>query len=335
MDLDLPLLLGLAVGFGVAMYVIMDGFDLGVGILFLFAPEDADRDLMMNSIAPIWDGNETWLVLGGTLLIAVFPVAYATLLPAFYIPLVVMLFALIFRGIAFEFRFRATRFRRVWDWAFSGGSTLAGFCQGLVLGGFIDGVPVRNGAFAGGPFSFLSPFAVVCGLGLIAGYALLGATWLIFKTEGTTGAFGRAAARPALLLTLLFIAVVSLWTPLTHPAIAHRWFDWPNIGFLWPVPIVTALIAYGIWRAIAAEHDGRPFFLSIALFLLAFLGLGISLWPYAVPYAATLWQAASSPPTLRFVGVGVAVILPIILAYVGYAHWIFRGKTTAGTGYEG
>jgi cytochrome bd ubiquinol oxidase subunit II len=186
--MDLPLLLGLVVAFGIAMYVVMDGFDLGVGVLFPFAPSDADRDLMMNSIAPIWDGNETWLVLGGTLLIAAFPVAYAVLLPAFYVPLVLMLFALIFRGLAFEFRFRARRFRHVWDWAFSGGSTLAGFCQGVILGAFLGGIPVHNCAFSGGTFHFLSAFAVVCGLGLIAGYVLLGATWRSSKRPGRRAA---------------------------------------------------------------------------------------------------------------------------------------------------
>jgi cytochrome d ubiquinol oxidase subunit II len=330
---DVALLLGLAVAFAVVMYVIMDGFDLGIGILFPFAPSEADRDLMMNTIAPVWDGNETWLVLGGTLLIAAFPLAYATLLPAFYVPLVIMLFALIFRGIAFEFRFRATRFRALWDAAFSGGSAIAGFCQGLVLGGFIDGIAIENRAFAGGTFDFFSAFAVVCGFGLIAGYALLGATWLVLKTSGSTGAYGRAAAQGALAAALAFIALVSIWTPIAHSEIAQRWFSWPNIGFLWPVPILTALVAYGIWRALSGNSEAQPFLLSIALFLLGFLGLGISLWPYAVPYSATLWQAASSGPTQAFVGIGVAVILPITLGYIGYAYWIFRGKTTGDSGY--
>jgi cytochrome bd ubiquinol oxidase subunit II len=310
----------------------MDGFDLGVGILFPFAPRDADRDLMMDSIAPIWDGNETWLVFGGTLLIGAFPLAYATLLPAFYVPVVLMLFALIFRGLAFEFRFRAQKFRYIWDGAFCGGSTLAGFCQGVILGGFIDGIKLRDHSFAGGTFDFLDGFAVICGLGLVAGYALLGASWLIFKTSGPTAAFGRKAARPTLLATLGFVALVSLWTPLTHPQIAQRWFSWPNIGVLWLVPLVTAFVGYRIWREVAGDHDARPFFLSIALFLLAFVGLGISLWPYAVPYGMTLWDAASSAPTLAFVGTGIAVILPITIVYHGYAHWIFRGKTRAGLG---
>ena len=333
MTLDLPLLFAVVVAFGVAMYVVMDGFDLGLGVLFTFAPGDADRDAMMNSIAPIWDGNETWLVLGGTLLIGAFPVAYATLLPAFYVPLMVMLFALIFRGIAFEFRFRAQRYRFFWDWAFAGGSALAGFCQGLVLGGFINGVPVAGERFAGDAGSFISGFAVVSGLGVVAGYALLGATWLIMKTAGTTGEFGRRAARPALLVTLAFIAVISLWTPLSHPQIAQRWFSLPNLLFLWPVPFVTALVAWAIWRSIRGTHDALAFVFSIALFLLAFLGLGISLFPYAVPWQVTIWQAASSTPTLEFLGVGVLIILPIIFGYLGYAHWIFRGKVRAGEGY--
>ena len=335
MELDLPVLLGLAVVFAIIMYVVMDGVDLGVGVLFLPAPSDADRDVMMNSIAPFWDGNETWLVLGGTLLIAAFPVAYATLLPAFYTPIVTMLLALIFRGVAFEFRFRARRFRRLWDLAFSGGSALAGFCQGIVLGAFIDGIRVEGDAFAGGTFDFVSPFSILCGFGVVAGYALLGATWLILRTDGTTSRYGRAATGPALWMTLAFIAAVSVWTPITHAEIAQRWFSWPNIAWLSPVPILTAVTAIGIWRSIEGPHEARPLLLSIALFLLAFFGLSISLWPYAVPYSATLWQAASSPPTLVFVGVGTAVIVPIVLAYMSFAHWVFRGKLGAETGYGG
>ena len=331
---DLPTLLGLAVALSVIMYVVMDGFDLGVGILFMFSPGDTDRDLMMNSIAPFWDGNETWLVLGGTLLIAAFPLAYATLLPAFYIPVATMLFALIFRGTAFEFRFRASRFRWLWDLAFSGGSALAGFCQGVILGAFIDGIRVENGSFAGGTFDFASPFSVVCGFGLLAGYALLGATWLILRTEGTTASYGRTTSRIALWATLVFIAAVSIWTPLAHSEIAQRWFRWPNIGWLSPVPIATGLVAYGIWRSVSGPHEGRPFLLSIALFLLGFLGLGISVWPYAVPYHATLWEAASSPPTLAFVGLGVVVIVPIVLGYMSFVHWVFRGKIGADAGYR-
>jgi cytochrome bd ubiquinol oxidase subunit II len=334
MTLDLPLLFALVLAFAVAMYVVMDGFDLGIGILFPLAPEDADRDTMMNSIAPIWDGNETWLVMGGVLLLGAFPVAYSTLLPAFYVPLMAMLFALIFRGIAFEFRFRATRLRRLWDWSFAGGSTIAGFCQGLVLGGFIDGVPVSGNVFTGTAWGFLSPFALACGFGLIAGYALLGAGWLIFKTEGGTATFARKIARPALIATLAFIVFISLWTPITHTTIEQRWFSVPNILFLWPVPLLTGFIAWRIWASIDGTREARTFLFSIALFLLALFGLGISLFPYAVPPSLTIWQAAASTPTLRFIGVGVVIILPITLAYLAYAHWIFRGKAGAAYGSE-
>ncbi len=260
--------------------------------------------------------------------------AYATLLPAFYVPLVTMLFALIFRGIAFEFRFRApVHLRYFWDWAFAGGSTLAAFAQGVVLGGFIDGVPVQGGVFTGTAMGFLRPFAIASGLGLVAGYGLLGATWLIFKAEDPTDAFGRRAARPALIATLVFIGIVSLWTPILYPDIAHRWFAAPGLFFLWPVPGVTALAAWTIWRTIPGRHEHVPFIASIVLFLLAFMGLGISLFPFAVPRSVTIWQAAGTPSTLRFVGVGVVIILPITLAYLAFSHWVFRGKAHPDTGY--
>ena len=328
----LPLLFGLVVAFCIAMYVIADGFDLGIGILFLLAPSEADRDLMMNSVAPIWDGNETWLVFGGTLLIGAFPLAYGTILPALYLPLMLMLFGLIFRGVAFEYRFRATHARRAWDWAFCGGSLLATFMQGVALGAYIDGIPVQNRGLIGD----LSPwggFSAATGLGLLAGYALLGATWLVFKTTGTTQTFGRRAVRPSLLLSLFFLLVISIWTPLTHPAVAERWFSAPRIFYLWLPPAATLLTAFGIWRKLKQGCELAPFLLSIVLFLLALLGLGISLWPYAIPYSVTLWQAAASTATLEFLGVGVALILPITLLYLGYAHWVFRGKASSGAGY--
>jgi cytochrome d ubiquinol oxidase subunit II len=330
MAYTLPLVFAFVVAFAVGLYVILDGFDLGIGILFPFAPGDAERDIMMNSVGPVWDGNETWLVLGGTLLFAAFPAVYAQVLPAFYIPLMTMLFALVFRGIAFEYRFRARGLRWVWDWAFAGGSALAALMQGVMLGAFIDGVKLTHGRFAGSPFGFASVFALASGLGVVAGYALLGATWTIFKTEGTTQAFARRAARWALVLTLGFIGLISLWTPLTHEAIAERWFSRPNIFYLWPVPLVTAALAYGLWRAIAGRRDGRPFLLAILLFLVAYGGLGISLWPYAVPRTLTIWEAAGTIPTLIFLFWGTVFILPLTLGYLGYAHWVFRGKTRGG-----
>jgi len=329
---DLPLIFALIVAFSIALYVVLDGFDLGIGILFLLAPLNRERDTMMNSIAPVWDGNETWLVMGGTLLFAAFPVVYAAVLPAFYVPLMLMLFALVFRGIAFEFRFRASRSRPFWDWAFSVGSGVTALMQGIMLGAFIAGVPVREGQFVGTTFSFFSGFALASGLGVVAVYALLGATWLIFKTEGLTQALARAIAPWTLALTLLFIGLISIWTPLAHPFIAERWFSLPNFLFLWPVPLVTAALAFGIWRAILGSHDWLPFLLSIALFLIAYLGLGISLWPYAIPESVTIWQAAGANETLIFLGVGTAIILPITIIYLGYTYWVFRGKV--GRGYE-
>ena len=333
MALDLPLVFALTVAFSIALYVVLDGFDLGVGILFLLAPSDRERDTMMNSIAPVWDGNETWLVMGGTLLFAAFPVVYAAVLPAFYVPLMLMLLALVFRGIAFEFRFRANRSRILWDWAFSVGSGVVALMQGIMLGAFISGVPVRDGQFAGTTFSFFSGFALASGLGVLAGYALLGAAWLIFRTEATTQDFARRQAPWTLAVTLLFIGVVSLWTPFSNPFIAERWFSFPNFLFLWPVPLVTAALAFGIWRTVFGSRDWLPFLLSIGLFMVAYLGLAISLWPYAIPYSVTLQQAAGSRDTLVFLAVGTAIILPITIAYLGYAHWIFRGKVSTGYGH--
>jgi cytochrome bd ubiquinol oxidase subunit II len=334
MALDLPLIFALIVAFSIALYVVLDGFDLGIGILFLLAPSNRERDTMMNSIAPVWDGNETWLVMGGTLLLAAFPVVYAAVLPTFYVPLMLMLFALVFRGVAFEFRFRATRSRPLWDWAFSAGSGIAALTQGMMLGAFIDGVPVRDGHFAGATFSFFSIFALMSGLGVVAGYALLGATWLIFKTEATTQDFARRLAPWTLAATLLFIGIVSVWTPFAHPLIKDRWFSLPNFLFLWPVPFVTGALAFGIWRTVSGKRDYLPFLLSAGLFMVAFIGLGISLWPYAIPYRVTIWQAAGSRDTLEFLAVGTAIILPITLAYLGYAHWMFRGKVSAGYGHQ-
>jgi len=314
---DLPLGFALTVAFSIALYVVLDGFDLGIGILFLLAPSDPERDTIMNSIAPVWDGNETWLVMGGTLLFAAFPVVYAAVLPAFYVPLMLMLFALVFRGVAFEFRFRATQSRFLWDWAFSAGSGLAALMQGMMLGAFIDGVPVRDGHFAGTTFAFFSGFSLARGFGVVAGYALLGATWLIFKTEATTQDFARRLAPASLAATLLFIVIVSIWTPFVHPLIKDRWFSLPNFLFLWPVPFVTAVLAIGIWRAVTGKRDWLPFLLAIGLFMIGFIGLGISLWPYAIPYGVTIRQAAGSSDTLLFLAVGTAIILPVTLAYLG------------------
>ena len=247
MEWYLPVIWAGVIGTAVAMYVVLDGFDLGIGVLFPFARSEGERDQMMRSVAPFWDGNETWLVLGGAGLFVAFPRAYAVVMPAFYLPVIVMLLALVFRGIAFEFR-TVSHSKTWWSVVFTGGSTLAGFAQGVILGGLIEGVPVRDGAYAGGPLHWATPFAFVCGLALVAGYALLGATWLAMKTEGPVAVRSRGQAKWLLLAVLAFMAAVSLWTPLAEPRIAARWFSLPNFYFLWPVPVVTALVAFLLWR---------------------------------------------------------------------------------------
>ncbi len=332
--MDLPRVFAGVAAVAIALYVVADGFDLGVGILFLVAPREADRDLMMECIAPFWDGNETWLVFGGSLLLAVFPIAYTVLLPAFYLPLVLMLFALVFRGIAFEFRHRARRFRRVWDFAFAGGSLLATLSQGFVLGGFIHGVPVSGGVFAGGTFTFFTILGLLCGVGLVGGYALLGAGWLIWKCGGSTQVFGREVGHAALLLTGSMMAAVSAWTALTETAVAQRWFALPDGLFYALCPLAAAFVLARLWGSLWGKHDRRPFVLALILFLLGYAGLAISLWPYVVPRTATIWSAAADRGTLVFLGIGVAVILPVILAYLAHAYWVFRGKVQAGEGEE-
>jgi cytochrome d ubiquinol oxidase subunit II len=325
------LILGLAVFF----YVLLDGFDLGVGILYNFARTTADRNLLMNSIAPIWDGNETWLVLGGIGLMAAFPLAFAIILPAVYFPILVMLLSLIFRGVAFEFRFRDAEHRTFWDHAFGYGSAIATFAQGVVLGAFIQGFQVEGRHFTGGSFDCFTPFSLFTGIALVFGYGLLGAGWLILKTEGPLQDSARRQARFCFLGTLAAVGVVSLWTPFLDPDIAHRWFSWPNMAFLAPVPLLTALFGILEWRAIAnSKSELSPFVYAVLLFSLSYLGIAISLFPMIVPHHYDLWQAASSPDTQIFLGVGTLFLLPVILVYTGWSYWVFRGKVRADTGYH-
>jgi cytochrome bd ubiquinol oxidase subunit II len=333
MDWYLPLIWAGLIGTAVAMYVILDGFDLGIGILFPVAQSESERDQMMRSIAPFWDGNETWLVLGGAGLLVAFPKAYAVIMPALYLPVIVMLLALVFRGVAFEFRSVSDSKRR-WNFAFATGSTIAAFAQGVILGRLIQGIPVHDGAYAGGPFDWATPFAVLCGLSLIVGYALLGATFLIIKTEGPVALRSRRHAKWLLLLVLACMAAVSLWTPLGEPRIAARWFSLPNFYFLWPVPVVTALTAFAAWRWLNRANEVAPFLASIALFLLGYLGLVISDFPYLVPPSLTIWATAAAPASQIFMLLGTLVLLPIIFGYVIFIYWLFRGKVREGESYH-
>jgi len=334
MEWYLPVIWAALIGTAVALYVILDGFDLGTGILFPFARDERERDQMMNSIAPFWDGNETWLVLGGGGLWVAFPRAYAVIMPALYLPVIVMLLALVFRGVSFEFRVVAVTSKPYWNFAFTAGSILAAFCQGLILGGIIQGIKVENGAFAGGTFDWATPFALLCGFGVVAGYALLGATWLVMKTEGPVAARSRGHAKVLLVLVLAFMAAVSLWTPLAFERIAVRWFSIPNVYYLWPVPLVTVLVAVMAWQWLEARRDALPFLASVALFLLGYLGLVISTFPYLVPPTLTVWQAAAAPASQIFLLLGTIFLLPIILAYYGFVYWLFHGKVREGEGYH-
>jgi len=334
MEWYLPVIWAALIGVAVALYVILDGFDLGVGILFPFAKAERERDQMVDSIAPFWDGNETWLVLGGGGLLVAFPRAYAVIMPAFYLPVIAMLLALVFRGVAFEFRSVANTSKKYWNVAFAGGSTVAALSQGLILGGLVQGIKVENGAFAGGAFDFATPFALLCALGVTAGYALLGATWLVLKTEGAVADRARAHAKLLLFVVLGFMGIVSLWTPLAFPRIAERWFTTPNIFFLWPVPAVTALVAYLAWRWLEAGRDIPPFLATIVLFMLGYLGLGISTFPYLVPPTLTVWQTAAAPASQVFMLIGTVALLPIVLGYVVFVYWLFRGKVREGEGYH-
>ncbi len=332
----LPIIWAGLIAFAVMAYVLLDGFDLGVGILFAAEPDREERSVMVNAIAPMWDGNETWLVLGGGGLFAVFPLAYAIIMPAMYPTIIAMLLALIFRGVAFEFRFRAqTRGGQYWwDVAFFGGSTLAAFAQGLTLGGLLQGVKVSGRAYAGGWWDWLDGFTVVCGLAVVAGYALLGATWLVWRTEGEMQRRMRHIAEGLGFVVLAAIALVSLWTPFLNPVFYHRWFDYPGILLTAPVPVLLALLAWGFWAGLLRRHHATPFLCVIGWFVLCFAGLGISIWPLLVPPSLTIWDAASPPSSQMFLLVGAAVLLPIILTYTGYSYWVFRGKVGASTSYH-
>ena len=322
------------IAFAVLAYVVLDGFDLGVGILFPFFPEQHDRNLMTNSVAPVWDGNETWLVLGGGGLMAVFPLAYATVLPALYIPIILMLLGLIFRGVAFEFRFRTERWRGVWDWGFALGSMTAGFMQGIALGALVQGIKVADREYAGGWWDWLTPFSVITGIAVVVGYGLLGATWLNLKTSGELQAKARRLAIFAGVGTLALIGIVSIWTPFLEPIYFERWFQWPTAFFSAFVPLLLAICAFGLWHGLTTDKHLQPFLSALGLFVLSFAGLGLSFYPYIVPGALTIKEAAAPDNSLGFLLVGAVILIPIILAYTGYAYWVFRGKVDPNEGYH-
>lgn len=335
MGIDLALIWAGIIGFGLMMYVIMDGFDLGIGLLFPFIPDREARDVMVNSVAPVWDGNETWLVLGAASLMAAFPLAYSVILTALYLPMMLMLAGLIWRGVAFEFRFKADEGHKgFWDKAFMGGSYLAAFSQGLALGAFIDGFAVKDGVYIGGLFDWLSPFSLFTGFAMLLAYALLGATWLVMKAEGALQERMRQLGRPITLALLAAIIIVSLWTPLSHEAIGTRWFSRPNLFFFLPVPILVGLASWFLLKTLKSHSHAAPFVLALVLLFLGYSGLAISLWPNIIPPDISIWEAASPPQSMGFALVGALVIIPFILVYTAWSYYVFRGKIKLGEGYH-
>lgn len=332
--LDLPVIWAALIAFAVLAYVVLDGFDLGIGILSPWLGGRSDRQLAINSIAPVWDGNETWLVLGGGGLLAVFPLAYAVVLPALYPLIIAMLLGLIFRGVAFEFVHRTRRWRGLWERGFFAGSLVAALAQGLALGALVKGLPVAERAFDGGPLEWLSPFSLLVALALVAGYATLGSTWLILKTEGSLQERARRLATRLGPVFVVAIGAVSLATIFVRPEYMDRWFGWPALLYSLVVPILVVVAAALLWTGIRSKRESQPFLAALALFLLSYAGLGISFYPYIVPPSLTIHEAAAPEESLQFLLVGAAVLIPMILAYTGYSYWVFRGKVRAGDGYH-
>lgn len=333
MVFDLAFIWAGLIAFAVLTYVVLDGFDLGIGILFPFGKSEHDRDLMMNSVAPVWDGNETWLVLGGGGLFAVFPLAYAIVMPALYMPITLMLLALVFRGVSFEYRWRTER-KGLWDAAFFGGSFIAALCQGIALGALVQGIEIDGRAYAGGWFDWLTPFSMLTGLAVVVGYALLGATWLVLKTEDELRVQMRGYAWLLGAATLGIIGVVSILTPFQDPVYFERWFNLP--GSLWSmgVPVLMAALTWSFFTGLNDQNDVRPFLSALGFFVVSFIGIGISFFPMMVPPSLTIWQAAAPDSSLAFALVGAVILIPIILAYTAYAYWVFRGKMDPSEGYH-
>jgi cytochrome d ubiquinol oxidase subunit II len=335
MGIDLAVIWAVIILFGLMMYVVMDGFDLGLGLLFPFFPSKDDRDVMMNTVAPVWDGNETWLVLGGAGLLAAFPLAYSVVLSALSLPLILMLIGLIFRGVAFEFRFKARESERHWwDKAFIGGSLVATFFQGVALGAYIDGIPVVKRAYGGGPFDWISPFSIFAGIGLVVTYALLGSTWLVLKTEGPLQQRAYRITRHLVWAMAAALIVVTIWTPLRHTTISTRWFDTDSLPWFAPVPVLVVAALYLLLRAVRLRQQLIPFACTLGLVFLGYTGLGISIWPEIIPSSASIWEASAPPQSQGFTLVGALLIIPVILMYTAWSYYVFRGKVKHGEGYH-
>ncbi|AHE67364.1 cytochrome d ubiquinol oxidase subunit II [Legionella oakridgensis] len=329
----LPFIFASLLGFIIIMYVILDGFDLGIGILFLFTQSERERDLMMNSIAPVWDGNETWLVFGGAMLYGAFPIVYGLLLPILYMPIMLMLIALIFRGVCFEFRFKAETSKPIWNWAFAMSSIMAAFMQGVILGAFVQGFNINEAALVISDSDWLTPFSLLTGIAVICGYALLGATWMIIKSEQSLQKKMIHLAKGFLIMVAIFLVFVSIWTPLHNEEIFNRWYSFPNVFLLMPLPVVTAVMVFLVWKNLSCGQEIKPFVYSIVIFFCSYVGIGISVYPYLIPHEITIWEAAAPNTTLIFILIGVVIMLPVLLGYTLYAYRVFGGKS-AGEGYH-
>ena len=330
----LPVVWFFIIGFGVLMYVLMDGFVLGIGILAPFAENEEQLDLMMNTAAPIWDGNETWLVLGGVGLLAAFPTAYAVALSGLYLPVLLMLVALILRGVSFEFRFKSHSSKHLWGICFGLGSIAAGFAQGVILGAIVEGMPLKEGRYLGGALDWFSPFSMLTGTAVVFGYALLGSTWLILKTEGALQNVAFALTRPLVAVVVAFMGLVSTWLPFLSSQIMARWFESGNFVWLSPVPLLALINAVALWRAVMHRAEYAPFILALTFFGLGFLGLVLGMWPNLIPPSLTIWEAAAPPSTQGFVLVGTLIMLPAVLGYTWWSYSVFKGKVTADSGYH-
>ncbi|MCO6187298.1 cytochrome d ubiquinol oxidase subunit II [Rhizobium sp. L1K21] len=334
MTIDLPFIWAGLIAFAVMAYVVLDGFDLGIGILFPFFRKKEDKDVMMNSVAPVWDGNETWLVLGGGGLLAAFPLAYAVILPALYAPIIAMLLGLVFRGVAFEYRWRTHRGQWFWNLAFAAGSLVAALSQGIVLGTLVQGIPVEGRAYAGGWWDWATPFSFMTGIAVAAGYVFLGAGWLVWKTEGALQSKALRIARNSGLATVVAMGIFSLWSPFKHPEYMERWFGWPTVIFSLIVPLGVLCFIWLGYTGYKRCDGPKLFFSALGLFVLGYVGIGISFYPYMVPHSLTIWDAAAPDDSLSFLLAGAVVLIPIILIYTAYAYWVFRGKVRASEGYH-
>nr|WP_232827929.1 cytochrome d ubiquinol oxidase subunit II [Marinomonas shanghaiensis] len=328
--MDLALFYFLVLGFAIFMYVLLDGFDLGIGILYPWFDQEGERDHLMRSISHVWDGNETWLVFGGVVLFAAFPAAYAGIASTFYLPIMIMLFALIFRGVAFEYRFKSDTSRPYWDFAFSAGSAIAAFCQGMLLGSIVQGVPVGVDSLSS--LHWLTPFSILTGFSVMAGYALLAACYLFMKSRGRIQAHAAKLGKRLLLITILAMVMVSLWTVASQVDIRQRWFSGLNFLWLSPLPIITLVVAVLAWRDLNSHssgvirHEGRPFWYAATLFLLGFAGLVVGLFPYLIPRQLTFMEAASPDSSLLFLLPGICIFVPLICTYTLWGYRVFAGK---------